>query len=262
MWLTFAAASRAETIRFLVGEPSDPVHGDSYVLPLSDAAAIAHARQLISTGPEAGASIAVAHIAKGANGINRDYLSPGEPACSWHVTEFDGFYDFTAEILDGWPTFIEGDVDGWIDNTQGMVGFWQYTVIAELPQGDYDADLDVDTADLQAWRADFGGTVDLSADGNGNGVVDIADYVVWRKNLGRSVTLPQQSKSVASVPEASTLHLAVIAASLFVLLKPSLLRLNAWPNTWFRKFPLRALRATASSVRSPRSVPASSLPAR
>ena len=207
MSLTLAAVGRAETIRFLVGETAEAVHGDSYVLPLSDAADIAHARKLISMGPEAGAPIVVSHIAKGANGINRNYLAAGAPAWSWHLTEFQGFADFTAEIYDGWPTFIEDDVDGWIDNTEGTIGFWQYSVIAELPQGDYDADLDVDAQDLQVWRAGFGGTSDLSADGSGNGIVDIADYVVWRRNLGSGSTLPRRSGIAAPVPEPSTVLL-------------------------------------------------------
>jgi hypothetical protein len=80
-------------------------------------------------------------------------------------------------------------------------------VIAELPQGDYDADLDVDAQDLDAWRAGFGGTVDLSADGSGNGFVDIADYVVWRRNVGSSVTLPTGPRADASVPEPSIAYL-------------------------------------------------------
>ena len=41
--------------------------------------------------------------------------------------------DFTIEILDGWPGFVEQDVNGWIANTNGRVGFWTYTVVAELP---------------------------------------------------------------------------------------------------------------------------------
>ena len=45
---------------------------------------------------------------------------------------------------DGWPTYIENDVAGWIDNTDGNglgqpggggvghIGFWNYTITAEL----------------------------------------------------------------------------------------------------------------------------------
>jgi hypothetical protein len=129
-----ASFTSAETIHFLVAErPEDAVHGDSYVLPLSDAAAIAHARALIDAEPGTLPSIVVAHIAAGADGANRDHLAPGAPAWSWHVTEFEGFSDFAIEILDGWPSFVEQDVDGWIANTGGTIGFWSYTVVAELP---------------------------------------------------------------------------------------------------------------------------------
>jgi hypothetical protein len=123
-----------ETIYFLVAErPEAKVHGDSYVLPLSDPAAIAHARALIDAEPGTLSSIVVAHIAAGADGINRDHLAPGAPAWSWHVTAFEGFADSTIEILDGWPTYVEQDVAGWIANTGGFIGFWNYTVTAELP---------------------------------------------------------------------------------------------------------------------------------
>jgi len=128
------SSAAAETIYFLVAERQDAVvHGDSYVLPLSDPAAIAQARALIDAEPGALPSIVIAHIAAGADGINRDHLAPGAPAWSWHVTGFEGFSDFAIEILDGWPTYVEQDVEGWIANTGGAIGFWNYTVVAELP---------------------------------------------------------------------------------------------------------------------------------
>lgn len=42
-------------------------------------------------------------------------------------------------------------------------------------------------ADYAVWRANFGSTLLLAADGNRDGVVDAADYVVWRDNLGASI---------------------------------------------------------------------------
>jgi len=128
------STAAAQTSYFLVAERQDAaVHGDSYVLPLSDPAAIAQARALIDAAPGALPSIVIAHIAAGADGINRDHLATGAPAWSWHVTGFEGFSDFAIEILDGWPTFVEQDVQGWIANTGGTIGFWTYTVVAELP---------------------------------------------------------------------------------------------------------------------------------
>lgn len=137
VFCVFAPSARAGPILFLVAEPAGSVtHGDSYVLPLEDPADIEHARALIALGPAAGATIAVAAIAAGADGVNRDLLTAGAPPWSWHVTGFDGFTDFTIEILDGWPSFVEQDVEGWIANTGGFVGFWSYTVVEELPEPD------------------------------------------------------------------------------------------------------------------------------
>ena len=134
---TLAPSARAGPVLFLVAEPAGSItRGDSYVLPLEDPADIEHARALIALGPAAGAPIAVAAIAAGADGVNRDLRAAGAPPWSWHVTGFDGFTDFTIEILDGWPSFVEQDVEGWIANTGGFVGFWSYTVVEELPEPD------------------------------------------------------------------------------------------------------------------------------
>jgi hypothetical protein len=119
------------TILFLVAGPEHP-GGDSYVLPLTDPAHIAHADSLILEGPEGLASIAVAEIAAGADGINRDHLAPGKPEWSWHVTRFVEFADFTIEICDGSPALVENDVPGWIENTGGTICFWTYTVVQNL----------------------------------------------------------------------------------------------------------------------------------
>ena len=101
----------------------------------------------------------------------------------------------------------------------GSIGFWGYTVVAELPQGDYDGDLEVNHDDYNVWRESFGTTVkNLGADGNGNGTVDAADYVVWRKNLGASMTLPPhlfppQVRASNTVPEPSTLSILAIGTA-------------------------------------------------
>jgi hypothetical protein len=128
-----AVPARGGPILFLVAErPGVAVHGDSYVLPLTEPADVAHARRLIAEGPDIGGAIAFAEIAAGADGVNRDHLAPGAPAWSWHVTRLLGFADITAEIYDGWPGEVERDVAGWIRNTDGRIGFWNYTVVAEL----------------------------------------------------------------------------------------------------------------------------------
>jgi hypothetical protein len=127
----FCRWANATTVYFEVGE-INPFHGDSYILPLENPSDIAHAQALILQGISAGQTIAVAQIAAGSDGINRNYLAPGQPLWSWHVTNFLGFADLAAEVLDGTPTQVENNVAGWIANTGGEVGFYNYTVVAQV----------------------------------------------------------------------------------------------------------------------------------
>jgi hypothetical protein len=140
-------------VAFLVAEPPGAVvHGDSYVLVLEAPADVAHARDLVAQGPAAGATIAVATIAAGGDGANRDLRAPGAPPWSWHVTAFDGFADSTIELCDGWPGFVEQDVAGWIANTNATICFWSYTVVEELPEAGAPLALAVGSAILAAAR--------------------------------------------------------------------------------------------------------------
>ena len=130
-----ARAGDSETVWFVVSETDIDDKNDSYLLPLSDPAAIAMARQLIDEGPGgAVGSIATVRIAAGSDGFNRNILAPGEPLWSWHVTAFEGFSDFAIELCDGWPGFVEEDVEGFIRNTNATICFWGYTVTAELAE--------------------------------------------------------------------------------------------------------------------------------
>ena len=133
VWLSTGSTTRAGTVYFKVAElPGQHVHNDSYILPLDDPADIAAARNIINQGPaKAKAHIAFASIAPGADGINQNLLSPFQ-TWSWHVTGFLGFAELGAELYDGWPSFVESDVDGWMDNTNGVIGFWGYTVVSEV----------------------------------------------------------------------------------------------------------------------------------
>jgi len=104
------------------------------VLTLTAQADIDHARDLIARGAAAGATIAVARIAAGPDGRNRNVRAPGEPLWSWHVTSFEGFADAAIELCDGWPGYVEQEVGRWIANTNGTICFWSYTVVEELPE--------------------------------------------------------------------------------------------------------------------------------
>jgi hypothetical protein len=134
--VALAQVKGGETNYFLVGEIGDGFgRNDSYVLPLSNADDIEYARYLVMRNrlrfipvvPE-DCLIVVACVAAGKDGINRNYLNPKFPEWSWHVTEFLGFAQLTAEVYDGGPTQVEtGHYSGW-----PLLGFWHYTVIREL----------------------------------------------------------------------------------------------------------------------------------
>jgi hypothetical protein len=136
--------ARAGTVLFVVAEkPGVVEHHDSFVLPLSDPADIAHARDLIARGPDAARSaIVFAEVAAGRDGINRNVVADGQPLWDWHVSKFEGFGDFGIELIDGNPTLLQDDIPWWIDNTRrppdtthGHIGFWNYTVVSELGGG-------------------------------------------------------------------------------------------------------------------------------
>ena len=75
-------------------------------------------------------------------------------------------------------------------NGNGVIDAADYVVWANVyvrPIGDFNNDGVVGIGDYNLWRATFGSTTDLRADGNGNGVVDAADYVVWRNTFSSAV---------------------------------------------------------------------------
>lgn len=123
-----------QTRYFLVGERT-PKHGDTYVLPLTSETDIAKALKIIKEPSVASNLIVVAKIQKGGltgEYANRDLLDGKKRIWSWRVTEFLGFADMTAEILDGWPGYVENNLDQWMHDTNGKIGFWTYTVLREV----------------------------------------------------------------------------------------------------------------------------------
>jgi hypothetical protein len=80
--------------------------------------------------------------------------------------------------------------------------------------GDYDRNGSVGPEDYNVWKASFGSTSDLAADGNENAVVDAADYVFWRDRLApaagsgscdaglvatRSIAVPEPSTALSLI---------------------------------------------------------------
>ena len=156
-----------------------------------------------------GATILVSDVAAGADGVNRNFLADGAPSWSWRTIGTPSFADFTIEILDGWPTFVESDVEGWIANTNGQIGFWGYTVVAELGpliEGDFDLDGDVDGADFQEWQR-----------GESPDPFSVSDLADWEFNYGTTAT--SIATDGLSVPEPSAWRLLLpgIAPLLFAM---------------------------------------------
>jgi cytochrome c peroxidase len=84
--------------------------------------------------------------------------------------------------------------------------------------GDYDGSGEVDAADFAVWKANYGDTTSLLADGNGDLIVDAVDYTIWRNNFGRT-WLDLASGGGAGglagvVPEPSTVLLVGVAVGL------------------------------------------------
>jgi len=81
--------------------------------------------------------------------------------------------------------------------------------------GDYDHSGLVDQLDYNVWRANYGSTDQLDADGNGNSVIDLGDYIVWRNNqglaVGASAPMPAAASSVAA-PVAGAVAASRLAA--------------------------------------------------
>ena len=143
-----------------------------------------------------------------------DYYAEGWFTGFWHYgiaqsnpyaggTWMDTPVGMTERVL------IDGAWDSWtFTPTFNFAAFAENPAAAPAPfrPGDFSRDGRVDAADYARWRSDFGSTVDLAADANGNGIVDAADYVVWLKQFQLPAT-PATVPSL-SIPEP---HAAVLA---------------------------------------------------
>lgn len=124
-------SGQAQTAYFVVADPTLYPFGigDSYILPLTEAADITLARQIVQGG---GFAIVIATVTVGSDGINRDWLAPGQPLWSWHVSSFDSFADLAAEVCDGNPTFTEVSAQNLPDGSELQICYWTYTVVEEI----------------------------------------------------------------------------------------------------------------------------------
>jgi hypothetical protein len=163
-----------EPVYFVMADPSTPDHG-AYILPLTNAADIAHARAVIADPDHTDAHIAVAHIAKGGQAgdyVNQDPLHANR-LWSWRVADFVGFADTTVEIYDSWADYVESNLDAWLSETNSTIGFWSYRVVSEIG---------VDTEG----EGEGASTTIHSADENGDYRIDISELlrVIQFYNVG------------------------------------------------------------------------------
>lgn len=132
-----SVASAAPVRYFLVAERPGligPTHGDSFVLPLTNWTHIHQARtQIRFPNRRDIPRLVSAKIDVGYDGINRDLLADRFRPWRWHVTEFEGFYDGSIELVDSWPTYVNANIRKWMRETGGAIGFWNYQIVGELP---------------------------------------------------------------------------------------------------------------------------------
>lgn len=130
---------------------------------------------------------------------------------SWFQVNFDGptdtfvdaslpsaidLHNFTSTF-----NFLDDDTS---DGPIGVVFGNQSFTTSTMNAGDYDDDGNVNSIDFGRWRATYGLSAVLDADGNHDGLVDAADYVIWR-----DATTPQQAATVV-VPEPATMYMVAL----------------------------------------------------
>jgi T5SS/PEP-CTERM-associated repeat protein len=100
--------------------------------------------------------------------------------------------------------------------------------VVSAPDGDYNRDGLVDSADYVVWRKllDQAGP-GLVADGDDNNIVNDADYQIWRTNFGSTIAAP--AAGAAAVPEPAAALLVYFAAAGISLNRKRKLHYCSWP---------------------------------
>ncbi|MBL9164575.1 MAG: PQQ-dependent sugar dehydrogenase [Planctomycetaceae bacterium] len=112
------------------------------------------------------------------------------------------------------PVAITEDARGnlYITYLSGSV----YRIVTDaLTPGDFNADAQVDSADLAVWNTGFGlatGAQPSDGDADGDGDVDGADYLAWQQNFGWSA-LNVGGAAAATVPEPTGLATLALGAA-------------------------------------------------
>ncbi len=91
-------------------------------------------------------------------------------------------------------------------------------VVTGLP-GDFNDDDKVDAADYTTWRDNLGAPTEATLNGNGDGAngVDANDYTRWKDHFGESNGAGAGGASASGVPEPTTMLLAAIGISGFLV---------------------------------------------
>ncbi len=162
-------------------------------------------------------------LATGNAGYNRDTLNGN--VWSWHAATV-GLGNMCAEIYDGVPSFIEGNLEYWVE-TVGAFCPWTGQIVAIDPDssipGDFDIDGDVDADDgalLSVCLGDAGNpcyglaqgccAVDMDSDTD----VDCVDWYLFRRGWTAPAEPPTPHFCTAAVPTVSTWGLAIMTLAL------------------------------------------------